>query len=204
MVMAADAERPQRRRVRALGRDRLGGVPEVGRGPSRSSAWSTGLIVDRLSGRPRRPRAGDRPVSAVPRAADTRVRPDRARRARVGDLAQRALQQLYHPFTSYVIVPLFALANAGIVISGHFLALAYTSPITLGIVIALRGRQAGGHHGRHVARDPAEPRPDPAAGRLGLRDRRRRDRRDRVHGLDPDRDARLPRRTSSRRPSSVC
>ena len=45
------------------------------------------------------------------------------------------LQQLYHPFTSYVIVPLFALANAGIVINGGFLSKAYTSPITLGIIV---------------------------------------------------------------------
>ncbi len=45
------------------------------------------------------------------------------------------LQQLYHPFTSYVIVPLFALANAGIVINGGFLSEAYTSPITLGIIV---------------------------------------------------------------------
>ena len=44
------------------------------------------------------------------------------------------LQQLYHPWTSYVIVPLFALANAGIGISGGFLSHAFTSPITLGIV----------------------------------------------------------------------
>jgi Na+/H+ antiporter NhaA len=45
-------------------------------------------------------------------------------------------QQLYHPFTSYVIVPLFALANAGIVLNGGFLARAYASPITLGIIVA--------------------------------------------------------------------
>jgi Na+/H+ antiporter NhaA len=45
------------------------------------------------------------------------------------------LQQLYHPWTSYVIVPLFALANAGIAISGGFLGHAFTSPITLGIVV---------------------------------------------------------------------
>jgi Na+/H+ antiporter NhaA len=37
------------------------------------------------------------------------------------------LQLLYHPWTSYVIVPLFALANAGIVINGEFLTRAYTS-----------------------------------------------------------------------------
>jgi Na+/H+ antiporter NhaA len=45
------------------------------------------------------------------------------------------LQQLFHPWASYVIVPLFALANAGIVINGSFLARAFTSPITLGILI---------------------------------------------------------------------
>ena len=45
------------------------------------------------------------------------------------------LQQLYHPWTSYVIVPLFALANAGITITADFLSQAYTSPITLGILI---------------------------------------------------------------------
>jgi Na+/H+ antiporter NhaA len=45
------------------------------------------------------------------------------------------LLQLYHPWTSYLIVPLFALANAGIAISTEFLSRAYTSPITLGILI---------------------------------------------------------------------
>jgi Na+/H+ antiporter NhaA len=44
------------------------------------------------------------------------------------------LQQLYHPWTSYAIVPLFALANAGIAIDGDFLARAFSSPITLGIL----------------------------------------------------------------------
>jgi Na+/H+ antiporter NhaA/protein-disulfide isomerase len=49
--------------------------------------------------------------------------------------ANDRLQQLYHPWTGYVIVPLFALANGGIAISGSFLAHAYASPITLGILI---------------------------------------------------------------------
>ena len=39
----------------------------------------------------------------------------------VGDLPNERLQLLYHPWTSYVIVPLFALANAGIAIDGGFL-----------------------------------------------------------------------------------
>jgi Na+/H+ antiporter NhaA len=45
------------------------------------------------------------------------------------------LQQLYHPLSSYVIVPLFALANTGIAVNGHFLAQAYSSPVTLGILV---------------------------------------------------------------------
>jgi len=45
------------------------------------------------------------------------------------------LQQRYHGWTSYIIVPLFALANADIKISGSFLAQAYSSPATLGIMI---------------------------------------------------------------------
>jgi Na+/H+ antiporter NhaA len=39
------------------------------------------------------------------------------------------LQLIYHPWSSYVIVPLFALANAGIAIDGAFLRRAFTSPI---------------------------------------------------------------------------
>jgi Na+/H+ antiporter NhaA len=54
------------------------------------------------------------------------------------------LQQLFHPWTSYLIVPLFALANAGITISGGFLARAFTSPITLGILVGyVAGKPAG-------------------------------------------------------------
>jgi Na+/H+ antiporter NhaA len=45
------------------------------------------------------------------------------------------LQQRYHGLTSYIIVPLFALANMDIKISGSFLAHAYSSPATLGIML---------------------------------------------------------------------
>ncbi|MDX6645205.1 MAG: hypothetical protein QOK40_932 [Miltoncostaeaceae bacterium] len=65
--------------------------------------------------------------------------PELARSARAGLASalspNERLQQLLHPWTSYVIVPLFALANAGIAISGDFLASAFTSPITLGILL---------------------------------------------------------------------
>jgi Na+/H+ antiporter NhaA len=65
--------------------------------------------------------------------------PELARSARAGldsaISANERLQQLWHPWTSYVIVPLFAVANAGITINADFLSRAYTSPITLGILI---------------------------------------------------------------------
>jgi Na+/H+ antiporter NhaA len=54
------------------------------------------------------------------------------------------LQQLFHPWTSYAIVPLFALANAGIAINGGFLARGFSSPITLGILVGyVVGKPAG-------------------------------------------------------------
>lgn len=47
------------------------------------------------------------------------------------------LQQLYHPWTSYVIVPIFALANAGVALDPTILRSASTSPITLGVIAGL-------------------------------------------------------------------
>ncbi|WP_426565538.1 Na+/H+ antiporter NhaA [Angustibacter sp. McL0619] len=46
------------------------------------------------------------------------------------------LQNLFHPWTSYVIVPVFALANAGIPLSRAALDDALHSPITIAIVLA--------------------------------------------------------------------
>jgi len=67
--------------------------------------------------------------------------PELARDVRVGVASALSpndrLQQLYHPWTSYVIVPLFALANAGVAVNGTVLARAATSPITLGVVVGL-------------------------------------------------------------------
>jgi Na+/H+ antiporter NhaA len=48
--------------------------------------------------------------------------------------ANERLQHRLHPWTSFVIVPLFALANLGIEIDGELLGDAATSPITLGIL----------------------------------------------------------------------
>ena len=46
------------------------------------------------------------------------------------------LEYMLHRWTSYVIVPMFALANAGIQLNSHLLSRAVGSPITLGIFLA--------------------------------------------------------------------
>jgi Na+/H+ antiporter NhaA len=65
--------------------------------------------------------------------------PELARSAQLGVLAaispNERLQYGLHPWTSYVVVPLFALANAGIHVIGGLLGDAVSSPITLGILI---------------------------------------------------------------------
>jgi protein-disulfide isomerase len=49
--------------------------------------------------------------------------------------ANERIQYALHPWTSYAIVPVFALANAGVHITGGLLGDAVGSPITLGIVL---------------------------------------------------------------------
>ncbi|OZF50383.1 Na+/H+ antiporter NhaA [Rhodococcus sp. 14-2470-1a] len=85
--------------------------------------------------------------SEVERAADlTRAfrqspNPEYARAARLGlDQAvsvNERLMRLYQPYTAFLIVPIFALANAGVVLSGETLRAAATSPLTWGIVVGL-------------------------------------------------------------------
>ncbi|MGK3952579.1 Na+/H+ antiporter NhaA [Microbacterium sp. I2] len=47
------------------------------------------------------------------------------------------LQSAYAPYIAYVILPLFALANAGVVLSPEILSGAIASPLTWGIVVGL-------------------------------------------------------------------
>lgn len=47
------------------------------------------------------------------------------------------LQTAYAPYVAYVILPLFALANAGVSLSPDILAAAVTSPLTWGVVVGL-------------------------------------------------------------------
>jgi Na+/H+ antiporter NhaA len=85
--------------------------------------------------------------------------PELARAARRGLTASispnERIQYELHPWTSYVIVPLFALANAGIHIGGGVLGEAFTSPITLGIITAyLIGKPIGITFGSWLATRP--------------------------------------------------
>lgn len=67
--------------------------------------------------------------------------PERARTARAVAVAavspNERLQQAIQPWSSYVIVPLFVLANAGVVLSSETLSAAATSLLTWGIVLGL-------------------------------------------------------------------
>ena len=66
--------------------------------------------------------------------------PELARFARVGLVQTLSpndrLQRTYQGWSSYLIVPLFGLANAGIEIDASFLRRAVTSPVTLGVFFA--------------------------------------------------------------------
>jgi Na+/H+ antiporter NhaA len=65
--------------------------------------------------------------------------PELARSAQQGVLSaispNERLQFSLHPWTSYVFVPLFALANAGVHMTGRLLEDAISSPVTLGIFL---------------------------------------------------------------------
>jgi Na+/H+ antiporter NhaA len=108
----------------------------------------TGLVIGLLT--PAYPAARSDLEQATARVRRFREQPtpEMARAASIG-LSESIspngrLQGTFHPWASYLIVPLFALANAGLVISGAFLARAFTSPVTLGILAGyVLGKPAG-------------------------------------------------------------
>ena len=77
-------------------------------------------------------------VTELTRSFREQPTPELARSAQLGVTsaisANERLQYRLHPWTSFVIAPLFALANVGIHVDGDLLGDAVTSPITLGIV----------------------------------------------------------------------
>jgi len=66
------------------------------------------------------------------------------------------VQYELHPWTSYVIVPLFALANAGIHMTSKLMSAAVSSPITWGILLGyVVGKPIGVFTGSWIASRPA-------------------------------------------------
>ena len=106
------------------------------------------------------------------------------------------LTRVLHPWTSYVIVPLFALANAGIDIDRS--RITSPDPVTTGVVLGLVRGQDGRDHRRLVARHAARRRPSADRHDVGRADRDRRARRHRLHGVAVRGRARLRRRRRSR------
>lgn len=57
--------------------------------------------------------------------------------ARATESPLARLERMVHPWTSYLVLPVFALANAGVALSGEFIRQAFTSPVTLGVMAGL-------------------------------------------------------------------
>jgi len=99
--------------------------------------------------------------------------PELARSARIGVSSaispNERLQQLFHPWTSYVIVPLFALGNAGIEIDRGLLSDAFTAPIALGVLIGyVVGKPVGVVGGSLLASKASRGRLRPPVGWASL------------------------------------
>lgn len=98
----------------------------------------TGLVIGLLTFAHPASRSDLERASGLFRLFREQPTPELERSARLGLASaispNERLQRMYHPWSSYVIVPLFALANAGIRITPHELSQAFTSPITLGIL----------------------------------------------------------------------
>ena len=98
----------------------------------------TGLVVGLVTTAYPPARVDLERVTELTRSFREQPTPELARSAQLGVVsaisANERLQYRLNPWTSFVIVPLFAFANAGIQIDGELLADAVRSPITLGIV----------------------------------------------------------------------
>jgi protein-disulfide isomerase len=96
-----------------------------------------GLAIGLVTSAYRPPREELERVTALARSFREQPTPELARTAQRSVAsaisANERLQYALHPWTSYVIVPVFALANAGVHIDGGLLGDAVTSPVTLGI-----------------------------------------------------------------------
>jgi Na+/H+ antiporter NhaA len=104
-------------------------------------ATIAGVVLGMLTPARQPPRPELEQVTALTRAFREQPTPETAREA--GRSIQRAvspnerLQYAIHPWTSFLIVPIFALANAGLQLNADILRQSLTSPITIGAVVGL-------------------------------------------------------------------
>ncbi len=98
-----------------------------------------GLVVGLVTSAYAPPRVQLERVVELTRSFREQPTPELARSAQRGVASaispNERLQYRLHPWTSFVIVPLFALANAGIHVNSGLLRDAFSSPITLGIIV---------------------------------------------------------------------
>jgi Na+/H+ antiporter NhaA len=109
---------------------------------------STGLAIGLVTSAQPPTRERLERATALARSFREQPTPELARSAQLGVLTaispNERIQYGLHPWTGYVIVPLFALANAGVHVTGSLLGAAAGSPITLGILAAyLVGKPLG-------------------------------------------------------------
>jgi len=179
--------------------------PQVGRGPDRGRPGLRPADL-RLLGEPGIAGTGIRGVSGSSASSPPPNSPSpRATVVRTAISPNDRLAQLFHPWTSYVIVPLFALANSGIVLNTEFLARAYTAPVTLGIIAGyLVGKPLGTVGCAWLVSKVTHGRVRPSVG-WGRGGGHRHGRRDRLHRVPADRVAGTARRRGwPRRSSASC
>jgi Na+/H+ antiporter NhaA len=105
-------------------------------------------------------------ASALARSFREQPTPELAREVQRGVTSaistNERLQYELHPWVSYVVLPLFALANAGVHLTGGLLERAFRSPIFLGIVLGYAlGKPVGIATGSWLASRPALRGPRP-------------------------------------------
>jgi Na+/H+ antiporter NhaA len=126
----------------------------------------SGLAVGLVTGAYPPPRGELERASALARSFREQPTPELARSVQRGVTsaisANELLQYQLHPWVSYVVLPLFALANAGLYVTGTLLGKAVGSPIFLGILLGyLLGKPIGIVTGSWLASRPALRGPQP-------------------------------------------
>jgi protein-disulfide isomerase len=126
----------------------------------------TGLAVGLVTGAYPPERGDLEQATAVARSFREQPTPELARSVRrsvsSAISANELMQYQLHPWVSYVVLPLFALANAGLHVTGSLLDAAVGSPVFLGITLGyLLGKPAGIASGSWLATRPSLRGPRP-------------------------------------------